>query len=109
MLLLYAAADKCLYLHNTPFYNYTSSLLDVLELLKVLIVSSLVLLFFIVVAMPHSMCDLISQGMQGALTTDCCSVTQSYLNLCDHMDYSTTGFPCPSLSPRVCSNSFPLN
>ena len=104
MLLLYAAADKFLYLHNTPFYNYTSSLLDVSELLKILIVSSLVLLFFIVVAMPHSMCDLSSQGMQGALTTDCCSVTQSYLNLCDLTDGSTAGNPTQHLPELARTN-----
>ena len=33
----------------------------------------------------------------------CCSVAQSCLTLCDPMDCSMPGFPCPSLSPGVCS------
>ena len=37
----------------------------------------------------------------------CCSVTQSCPTLWDYMDCSR--FPYPSLSPRVCSNSCPLN
>ena len=36
----------------------------------------------------------------------CCSVAQSCLTLCDPMDWS---IPCPSPSPRVCSNSSPLS
>ena len=35
-----------------------------------------------------------------------CSATQSCQTLCDPMDSS---FPCPSLSPGVCSNSCPLS
>ena len=37
----------------------------------------------------------------------CCSVTQSCPTLWDYMDCSRS--PYPSLSPRVCSNSCPLN
>ena len=37
----------------------------------------------------------------------CCSVTQSCLTLCDHMDCSMPGFPSPS--PGACSDSCPLN
>ena len=29
--------------------------------------------------------------------------------LCNPMDWSMPGFPCPSLSPRVCLNSSPLS
>ena len=36
----------------------------------------------------------------------CCSVAQSCPPLCDPMDCSR--LPCPSPSPRVCSNSCPL-
>ena len=36
----------------------------------------------------------------------CCPVAQSYLIVCDPMHAS---LPCPSLSPRVCSNSCPLS
>ena len=43
------------------------------------------------------------------LTIYCCSVAKSCLTLCDPMDCSTPGFPCPSLSPGVCSNSCPLS
>ena len=40
--------------------------------------------------------------------TYCCySVTKSCPTLCDPMDCSTLKFPCPSLSPGVCSNSCP--
>ena len=39
----------------------------------------------------------------------CCLVTKSYLILCDPMDCSTLAFVCPSLSPRVCSNSYSLS
>ena len=35
----------------------------------------------------------------------CCSVSQSCLTLCDPMEYSRPGFPCPSPSPGACSNS----
>jgi len=35
------------------------------------------------------------------------SVTQSCPTLCDPMDYSMPGFPCPSPTPRACSNSCP--
>ena len=37
----------------------------------------------------------------------CFSVAKSCPTLCSPMDCSTSGF-CPSLSPRVCSNSCPL-
>ena len=36
---------------------------------------------------------------------NCCSVTQLYTTLCNPMAW----FPCPSLSPGVCSNSCPLS
>ena len=41
----------------------------------------------------------------------CCSVAQLYPTLCIPMDCSTPGCPspCPSPSPRACSNSYPLN
>ena len=39
----------------------------------------------------------------------CCSVPSSCPTLCDPMDCSMPGFPCPSLSPGVCSNSCPLS
>ena len=45
-------------------------------------------------------------------TSYCCLVAQLYLTPCDPMDHSTPGFPrlpCPSLSPKVCSNSCPLS
>ena len=35
---------------------------------------------------------------------DCCSIVRSYPTLCDPMGCSTPGLPCPSLSPRVCSD-----
>ena len=35
------------------------------------------------------------------------SVTHSCQNLCNPMDCSTPGFPCPSASPKACSNSCP--
>ena len=38
----------------------------------------------------------------------CCSVAKSYLTLRPH-GLQHTKFPCPSLSPRVCSNSCPLS
>ena len=38
----------------------------------------------------------------------CCSVTKSFLTLCNPMNCSTSDF-CPSLSPWVCSNSCPLS
>ena len=37
----------------------------------------------------------------------CCSVTESWLILCDAVDCST--LPCPLPSPRVCSNPCPLS
>ena len=37
----------------------------------------------------------------------CCSVTKSGPTPCDPMDCSMPGFPCPSPSPRACSNSWP--
>ena len=43
-------------------------------------------------------------------TDCCCSVIKSCLILCDPMDYSMpTGLPCPSPSPRACSNSRPMS
>ena len=40
----------------------------------------------------------------------CCSVAQLCLTPCDPMDCSMPDFlTCPSLSPRVCSNSCPLS
>ena len=41
----------------------------------------------------------------------CCSVAQSCLTLCNPMNYSKPGFPCPlpSLYPGACSNSRPLS
>ena len=39
----------------------------------------------------------------------CCSAPKSCPTLCDTMEYSTLGYPCPSLSPRVCWNSYPLS
>ena len=38
-----------------------------------------------------------------SFSLSCCSVAQSCLTLCDPMDCSRP--PCPSPSPRVCSNS----
>ena len=50
-------------------------------------------------------------GMEIAYLTVC--VVQSAKlcpTLCNSMDCSTPSFPiCPSLSPRVCSNSYPLS
>ena len=37
------------------------------------------------------------------------SVTESCLTVCNPMHCSPLGFPCPSLSPRIFSNSCPLN
>ena len=37
----------------------------------------------------------------------CCSAPKSCPTLCDTMEYTTPGFPCPSLSPRGYSNSRP--
>ena len=37
------------------------------------------------------------------------SVTQSCPTLCDPMDHDIPGFPVPSPSPGVCSNSCPLS
>ena len=39
----------------------------------------------------------------------CCSVAKTCLILCDPMDHSMPGFPCPSPSPGLCSNSCPLS
>ena len=39
----------------------------------------------------------------------CCSVTQTCLTLCDPMDRSMPGFPCPSSSPWVYSDSCPVS
>ena len=38
----------------------------------------------------------------------CCLVAKLWMTLCDPMDCSTR-LPCPSPSPRVCSNSCPLS
>ena len=38
-----------------------------------------------------------------------CSVPQLCLTLCDPMECSTPGLPCPSRSPRVCSSCCPLS
>ena len=46
--------------------------------------------------------------LRAALTWLCCSVTQLCLTLWPH-GLQHTRLPCPSLSPRVCSNSCPLN
>ena len=37
----------------------------------------------------------------------CCSVAQSCPTLCSSMDLQHARFPCPSPSPRVCSNAYP--
>ena len=39
----------------------------------------------------------------------CCSFTQSCLTLCDPHGLQHTRLPCPSPSPRACSNSCPLS
>ena len=39
----------------------------------------------------------------------CCSVIKSCPTLCDPMDCSTPGLPCPSPSPRVCPSSCSLH
>jgi len=39
----------------------------------------------------------------------CCSVADSCLTLCDPHEMKHTRLPCPSLSPRVCSDLCPLN
>ena len=39
----------------------------------------------------------------------CCSVAQSCLTLCDPYELRYARLSCPSLSPRVCSNSCPLS
>ena len=39
----------------------------------------------------------------------CSSVAHLCPTLCNPMDCSTPGFPCPSLSPGACSNSCPLS
>ena len=36
-------------------------------------------------------------------------VAQHYLSLCDPMDCSNARLPCPSPTPRACSNSWPLS
>ena len=46
--------------------------------------------------------------MHSGLPLLCCSVVQSCLTLQSHGPEHTR-LPCPSLSPRVCSNSCPLN
>ena len=52
---------------------------------------------------------ILAQSWESSLITSyscCCSVAQSCPPLCDPMDCSR--LPCPSPSPRVCSNSCPL-
>ena len=39
----------------------------------------------------------------------CCSITQLCLTLCDPMNLQHTRLPCPSPSPRACSNICPLS
>ena len=39
----------------------------------------------------------------------CCSVTKLCLTPWDPMDWSHTRLPCPSVSPGVCSNLWPLS
>ena len=39
----------------------------------------------------------------------CCSVVKLCLTLCEPMGLQHARLPCPSLFPRVCSNSCPLN
>ena len=39
----------------------------------------------------------------------CCSIAMSCPTICDLVDCGTTGFPCLSLSPKVCWNSCPLS
>ena len=39
----------------------------------------------------------------------CCSVTKSCPTLCDSHELQHTRLPCPSLSPRIFSNSCPLS
>ena len=39
----------------------------------------------------------------------CCLVTKSCKIFCDPMDCSAPGFTRPSLSPGICSNSYPLS
>ena len=38
----------------------------------------------------------------------CCSVAKSCPTLCDPMNWSRPGFPCPLLSFRVCSSLYPF-
>ena len=56
----------------------------------------------------HQSCCSSSCGESYPKVCCCCSVTKSCPTLCDHMDCSTLGL-CPSLSPGVCSNSYPLS
>ena len=39
----------------------------------------------------------------------CCSVAQLCPTLCDPMNCSMPWLPCPSWTPRACSNSYPLS
>ena len=54
---------------------------------------------------PH---DLNICQMPHLLRDSCCPVAQPCLSLCDPMNCSTR-LPCPSLSPRIYSNSCPLS
>ena len=52
--------------------------------------------------LPSVSCHSCSLPLSLVLLTDCCLVAKSCLTLCDHMH---ARLPCPSLSPRVYSNS----
>ena len=54
---------------------------------------------------PRKNSRLVKQSRE---TRSCCSVAQSCPNLHDPMDWNTR-LPCPTLSPRVCTNSSPLS
>ena len=47
--------------------------------------------------------------MELSLSVQFSSVAQSCLTLCDPMNCSTPGLPCPSPTPRVHPNSYPLS
>ena len=59
--------------------------------------------------LPGRGCPLTREGKPPYQGGCCCSsVTKSCLTLCDSMELQHTRLPCPSLSPGVCSNSYPL-
>ena len=69
---------------------------------------------FVIVSFKFSMHSIVSSANSESFTSYpicCCSVVQLCPTLCNPMDCSTPGFTvcCPSLSPRVCSNSCPLS